>query len=163
MGEGSPPSARTRYNPLLDANTMTLSAFHVPPIMSGVSQILLGRPPATPTLFSCPPAKNATDLLSGDQKSRPAPSVPATFVDASESIGRTKRPVDRVSRAEYAIDWPSGEIATASGTGMSGMFTKKRVGSGVFDPRDRKSTRLNSSHLGISYAVFCLKKKKKKK
>src|SRR5437899_3371086 len=29
--------------------------------------------------------------------------------------------------------------------------------------RDRKSTRLNSSHLGISYAVFCLKKKKQKK
>src|SRR5262245_49767965 len=28
-------------------------------------------------------------------------------------------------------------------------------------PEDRKSTRLNSSHLGISYAVFCLKKKKK--
>src|SRR5437899_10391943 len=31
------------------------------------------------------------------------------------------------------------------------------------DDGDRKSTRLNSSHLGISYAVFCLKKKKKKK
>src|SRR6266540_7341056 len=29
--------------------------------------------------------------------------------------------------------------------------------------RDRKSTRLNSSHITISYAVFCLKKKKKKK
>src|SRR5438045_6688424 len=29
------------------------------------------------------------------------------------------------------------------------------------DEIDRKSTRLNSSHLGISYAVFCLKKKKK--
>src|SRR5205814_7894426 len=28
-------------------------------------------------------------------------------------------------------------------------------------PGDRKSTRLNSSHLGISYAVFCLKKKRK--
>src|SRR3712207_6869376 len=28
--------------------------------------------------------------------------------------------------------------------------------------RDRKSTRLNSSHANISYAVFCLKKKKKK-
>src|SRR5690349_24078260 len=28
-------------------------------------------------------------------------------------------------------------------------------------PRDRKSTRLNSSHVEISYAVFCLKKKKK--
>src|SRR2546426_9245893 len=31
----------------------------------------------------------------------------------------------------------------------------------VFLQRDRKSTRLNSSHLVISYAVFCLKKKKK--
>src|SRR5437899_3566788 len=30
-----------------------------------------------------------------------------------------------------------------------------------FRKGDRKSTRLNSSHLGISYAVFCLKKKKK--
>src|SRR2546430_16248665 len=30
------------------------------------------------------------------------------------------------------------------------------------DTRDRKSTRLNSSHSQISYAVFCLKKKKKK-
>src|SRR5699024_12795111 len=29
-------------------------------------------------------------------------------------------------------------------------------------PRDRKSTRLNSSHVSISYAVFCLKKKKTK-
>src|SRR5437899_9485019 len=29
------------------------------------------------------------------------------------------------------------------------------------DKLDRKSTRLNSSHLGISYAVFCLKKKKR--
>src|SRR5687768_18213713 len=29
------------------------------------------------------------------------------------------------------------------------------------EPRDRKSTRLNSSHGYISYAVFCLKKKKK--
>src|SRR3712207_7537940 len=31
----------------------------------------------------------------------------------------------------------------------------------VFEARDRKSTRLNSSHANISYAVFCLKKKNK--
>src|SRR5438876_10748446 len=35
--------------------------------------------------------------------------------------------------------------------------------SAVLRKRDRKSTRLNSSHPSISYAVFCLKKKKKKK
>src|SRR5690242_20875394 len=36
---------------------------------------------------------------------------------------------------------------------------------GTFDAakEDRKSTRLNSSHMSISYAVFCLKKKKKNK
>ena len=33
----------------------------------------------------------------------------------------------------------------------------------VTDKSDRKSTRLNSSHVAISYAVFCLKKKTKKK
>src|SRR5690242_8862760 len=32
----------------------------------------------------------------------------------------------------------------------------------AFGSADRKSTRLNSSHMSISYAVFCLKKKKKK-
>src|SRR6266511_5268081 len=31
----------------------------------------------------------------------------------------------------------------------------------AYTPRDRKSTRLNSSHVKISYAVFCVKKKKK--
>src|SRR5699024_11790277 len=32
-------------------------------------------------------------------------------------------------------------------------------GSSLLSPQDRKSTRLNSSHVSISYAVFCLKKK----
>src|SRR5256885_12306904 len=36
------------------------------------------------------------------------------------------------------------------------------AGQARFPPPDRKSTRLNSSHLVISYAVFCLKKKKNK-
>src|SRR5262245_62418945 len=43
-----------------------------------------------------------------------------------------------------------------AGAGDGGLATAPRK-----PRRDRKSTRLNSSHLGISYAVFCLKKKKK--
>src|SRR5947199_2174594 len=35
-----------------------------------------------------------------------------------------------------------------------------RAAAGISHDQDRKSTRLNSSHLGISYAVFCLKKKR---
>src|SRR3712207_7804530 len=41
------------------------------------------------------------------------------------------------------------------------LFAKERLA--VSDTQDRKSTRLNSSHANISYAVFCLKKKKKQK
>src|SRR5207249_924988 len=37
-----------------------------------------------------------------------------------------------------------------------------KIGDTAADIQDRKSTRLNSSHVSISYAVFCLKKKKKK-
>src|SRR5256885_9907329 len=43
--------------------------------------------------------------------------------------------------------------------GMEGYAVITRSGSPL---EDRKSTRLNSSHLVISYAVFCLKKKKKR-
>src|SRR5258705_10917611 len=51
-----------------------------------------------------------------------------------------------------------------SGLNMPGLIRQLKAGYPFFsaDYRDRKSTRLNSSHLGISYAVFCLKKKKKK-
>src|SRR5256885_3060826 len=41
---------------------------------------------------------------------------------------------------------------------VSGNLNLKMYGAGIYP--DRKSTRLNSSHLVISYAVFCLKKKK---
>src|SRR5256885_7285055 len=40
------------------------------------------------------------------------------------------------------------------------LSLRRRFWRRLLDRRDRKSTRLNSSHLVISYAVFCLKKKK---
>src|SRR5258707_8644677 len=61
-----------------------------------------------------------------------------------------------------------------SGTQLSVELDRVLVGGDLFertsarfrkhgrDNEDRKSTRLNSSHANISYAVFCLKKKKKK-
>src|SRR2546430_8654935 len=48
-------------------------------------------------------------------------------------------------------------------TGLYGQSSLRRYRLSDDCPyRDRKSTRLNSSHSQISYAVFCLKKKKKK-
>src|SRR2546422_7780671 len=53
--------------------------------------------------------------------------------------------------------WRTATYANSSGDGTASVRRASRAS------RDRKSTRLNSSHGYISYAVFCLKKKKKKK
>src|SRR2546430_12218070 len=72
-----------------------------------------------------------------------------------------RQPKKRLTRSTTTGDrcWIS--IATGPSTRNT-----KVAGSGASSPprghlRDRKSTRLNSSHSQISYAVFCLKKKKK--
>src|SRR3712207_8729669 len=48
-------------------------------------------------------------------------------------------------------------LRAVAALGRGGHRPRRRAGVGV--RRDRKSTRLNSSHANISYAVFCLKKK----
>src|SRR5258705_382998 len=66
----------------------------------------------------------------------------------------------------FRSSWPPPRVAcSCSGVTLkhvpasSNSQSDGQLGCGL----DRKSTRLNSSHLGISYAVFCLKKKKKTK
>src|SRR5437773_9944537 len=60
--------------------------------------------------------------------------------------GRARGVVERISATRHRPDRHSDGAAA-----------------GPEEAQDRKSTRLNSSHITISYAVFCLKKKKKKK
>src|SRR3712207_7105564 len=57
-----------------------------------------------------------------------------------------------LSRAEGRIGSLAGRRALVVGAGSMGALAATTL--------DRKSTRLNSSHANISYAVFCLKKKK---
>src|SRR2546430_9036583 len=97
------------------------------------------------------------------------------YLPALHKLFRT-RPVALLSDLRKALQTPSrttvfrvlssvGYLASYSHAGR--YYTLKRIPQ--FDPRglwhyrqigDRKSTRLNSSHSQISYAVFCLKKKK---
>src|ERR1035441_632567 len=85
----------------------------------------------------------------------------ATAVRVEEARGQggdpriARKALQPEDRREYRA--PGGEDLI--GAGVRGI--RADVGVGVFgeaarDRRDRKSTRLNSSHLGISYAVFCL-------
>src|SRR3712207_7112875 len=66
---------------------------------------------------------------------------------------------DRSERLDHRADAVGDDFLFVVGGEHRGY-----AGRGALRPgRDRKSTRLNSSHANISYAVFCLKKKKNKK
>src|SRR5438876_4440003 len=59
----------------------------------------------------------------------------------------------------YTTLFRSGRPARLAALDVS-VFTLEKIWARSAKPADRKSTRLNSSHPSISYAVFCLKKKK---
>src|SRR5690242_21537947 len=61
-------------------------------------------------------------------------------------------PYTTLFRSEFDLVMTSSSATRARSRTLGGSAAK-----------DRKSTRLNSSHMSISYAVFCLKKKKKNK
>src|SRR3712207_7037798 len=65
------------------------------------------------------------------------------------TLGSPRRPEERQPRSTHKLERP----AIVS---VARLFHQKGIG----DLIDRKSTRLNSSYANISYAVFCLKKKK---
>src|SRR5690625_6860875 len=71
-------------------------------------------------------------------------------------------------QAARAWDRPIGPVRESSASAMPARATASRMESqpvsiptAAAGDADRKSTRLNSSHVAISYAVFCLKKKNK--
>src|SRR5205085_10386406 len=75
-----------------------------------------------------------------------------------------QRYLDRHTTGAVAEGMRSSPSSPGSCLFWGGPESGKNSGQGIcaeFRPQDRKSTRLNSSHSQISYAVFCLKKKKK--
>src|SRR5690606_42158907 len=102
--------------------------------------LLLPRAPA-PTLF---PTRRSSDLIdsAGEPDARfPAPAQPQSgqLQGATRIRARTVSALVRACRAARR------------------HLERRRTADGR--DRDRKSTRLNSSHVKISYAVFCLKKR----
>src|SRR5690606_38757067 len=67
-----------------------------------------------------------------------------------------------LGRATKIVEYITAANKTYEGEVTIGFSTTTEDSSGE-KVEDRKSTRLNSSHVKISYAVFCLKKKKQKK
>src|SRR5690349_22771179 len=74
-------------------------------------------------------------------------------------------PYTTLFRSPLVLAAPLGSAAgrVLDRLGLGGGAVGMRLAGPRRERPDRKSTRLNSSHVEISYAVFCLKKKKKKK
>src|SRR2546426_9198715 len=102
---------------------------------------MIGRPPRS-TLFPYTTLFRSRHHREHDDEGRHAEEDPA---DADPHEQRQVRPLAAGAKVAQAEKQLEGKPAPHEAS------------------PDRKSTRLNSSHLVISYAVFCLKKKKKKK
>ena len=115
-GAGSPPTAGTRSSEVASwfANTMTPSLFHAPPRAFATPHNVSGCLPTTSIVLSLLSVKKPMDLLSGDQKGSPAPSVPGSGRGAVASHGRThSMTFPASSLAVNAICRPSGEMRPA--------------------------------------------------
>src|SRR5207302_4914595 len=110
-----------------------------PPLANCCSPTLLPSLPSSPQHLPPLPTRRSSDL-----------STASTRSPAKREMNIRRHPSDP-TRSLVADGWT---------TMVQTSVPKLLVGSDGC--RDRKSTRLNSSHVKISYAVFCLKKKKKK-
>src|SRR5256885_9778483 len=96
---------------------------------------------------------------------RPPRSTLFPYTTLFRSLLLTYTPPDCTSRRASLLDGTSLTAGSArrstSAIPDPSNTSDGRLLDGTSPKTDRKSTRLNSSHLVISYAVFCLKKKKK--
>src|SRR3989442_4184065 len=110
-----------------------------------------GLPDCTSSVSSSSSTRSVRQIASNEAQFRAALPVPPY---TTRSSGRSATSGSRLFiNIRRAASWthPLQDFAVPRGA-----FTRR-----IFLHGDRKSTRLNSSHVRISYAVFCLKKKKK--
>src|SRR5207248_9885172 len=110
-----------------------------------------------PTVERC----RAGTLYSNNQ---PPPVIyPLSLHDALPICCRRDRHLPPAVRPDRRGGVPGLTVASpfSEGKRRIACFSMSRTGMDALAKRDRKSTRLNSSHRTISYAVFCLKKKMK--
>src|SRR5690625_4980395 len=116
---------------------------YLPVLLSGSTQT---GPVPTPIVTHVPPPTSSPPAASGGG----APFTPTGFLN---TLNRALTDVDRQAFFEH--------VGPGATDGLN-LWWDNMAALGMSGGGDRKSTRLNSSHVAISYAVFCLKKKKKR-
>src|SRR5699024_11994443 len=114
--------------------------------------------------FYCPPAPRDLHSFPTRRSSDLVGAVvpdPAEVIDGLLEAGPVPRHAQR-QRGGVARDVPGHPVPESRSRRGVGIEAGHREGAGALrgagPAQDRKSTRLNSSHVSISYAVFCLKK-----
>src|SRR5438445_5215986 len=119
-------------------------------------------------------AKPASTMPSRESPTRSAVMTPKYSAPLRYSMGHARRQDrHRPRRGQQALDCLGHRPGAGRGRHAARVHVPGRAvegerrgaggdAAGLHALLDRKSTRLNSSHANISYAVFCLKKKKKK-
>src|SRR5688572_12603324 len=100
-------------------------------------------------------------LVSSPEEGTSVSNLPGGVYGYTYSPGLTGAPLFAVRRyrSYETHKLPSGDVYVI---GFAKSDVARELSTASQEMTDRKSTRLNSSHSQISYAVFCLKKKKKK-
>src|SRR5207253_8817569 len=107
------------------------------------SSLLFHAPPPPPPLHSFP-TRRSSDLTTFASNAARLKTLGHVARDTGRQVCVAGRSLDRILRVSKSVGYLTDFPETID-----------------FDTAiDRKSTRLNSSHVAISYAVFCLKKKK---
>src|SRR5262245_64557598 len=101
------------------------------------------------------PNVGKSTLFNALTATRGAESANYPFSTTGANVGVVNVPDARLEPLAKIAKTSKIVYATVEFVDIAGLAKGASQGEG-----DRKSTRLNSSHLGISYAVFCLKKKK---
>src|SRR3712207_7427924 len=87
----------------------------------------------------------------------------STLFPLHDALPISNRPAEDPGDNQFGAIWVTEPAVIIRFTDPKHEFTlpPTKFAALTFSEKDRKSTRLNSSHANISYAVFCLKKKKK--
>src|SRR3712207_6102474 len=138
-------------------------------------EVLLGQG-VDPHLYK-PTRADIAKMVKADMIVANGLNLEAQFRDTFEQLGRTKPvvlageklPKDQLLADEDYKDKPDPHVwmdpdlwKGVVGAIRDALASRDPAGKQTYVAGDRKSTRLNSSHANISYAVFCLKKKKTK-
>src|SRR5690554_3682096 len=138
-------NARAIYNHIARANYFYFSSASTSAQAETPFDLSSSSPP-----LSSPQACSALDLSSS------SPPLSSPQACSAFDLSSSSPPLSSPPQASRSA--PGAATVALSSSETEGMADQVKP---VLIAKDRKSTRLNSSHVRISYAVFCLKKKKK--